>query len=112
MGRKLCSGANTDVQKIVVEVKAATSRQKKGPNQNTAAKRMGEHRGDLVSSVLGENETGECLTISEREMMPKPWEDLHLLLTHNKAPREWSRVFRDHENLGAEIKVKSEHCSQ
>jgi hypothetical protein len=112
MGRKLHSGANADVQKIMVQVKDATSRPKKGPNRNTAAKRMGEHGGDLVSSVLEEDEAGEYLIISEREMIPKAWQDLFLLLTHNKAPREWSRVFRDHENLGEEIKVKLEYCSQ
>jgi hypothetical protein len=111
MGRKLHSGADADVQKIMVQVKDATSRPKKGPNQNAALKRMGELGGDLAASALEEDEAGECLIMSEREMMPKAWQDLFLLLTHNKAPREWSRVFRDHENLGDEIKAKLERCS-
>jgi hypothetical protein len=112
MGRKINSGGNSDVQKIIVDVKDATSHRKKGPNQKTAANRMGEQGTDLVSSVLGEDESGEYLIISERKMIPKTWEDLYLLITHNKAPRVWSKVFRDDENLGAEIKMKLEYCGQ
>ena len=112
MGRKLCSGASADIQKIMVQVKDATSRPEKGPSRDAAAKRTGEDRGDLASSAPEEDEAGEHLIMSEREMTPKPWQDLFLLLTHNEAPREWSGVFRDCKNLmGEEIKVKSEHCS-
>jgi hypothetical protein len=41
------------------------------------------------------NRDNGYLMLANGSLIPEAWEDVYLLVTHNKAPEDWHRVFND-----------------